>query len=116
MNLNGWTNDSFHDILHFVRIYIIVNFMDDQLVTANIFDQESGHILAEVQLNGRTFEAAGLLGEGTMRSFKLVRGDLIDQWSCQEEMILRTDDVERTVRISTMPAEADAYGLIFFVD
>ena len=115
-NLSGWTKDSFHDILQFVRIHVLAKIMDNHLVTANIFDQESGQVLAEVQLNGRTFEAAGLLGEGTMRSFKLVRGDLLDQWSCQEEMTLKTADVERTVRVSTMPAEAGAYGLIFFVD
>ncbi len=90
--------------------------MDEHLITARVFEQQSGQPVAEIQLNGRTFEAAGLLGNGTMRSFKLVRGSLIEPWSSQDTLVLRTENAERTIRVSTLPAEQDGYGLIFFVE
>ncbi len=51
-----------------------------------------------------------------MRSFKLVRGSLIEPWSSQDTLVLRTENAERTIRVSTLPAEQDGYGLIFFVE
>ncbi len=72
--------------------------------------------VAKVVLNGYNIEEGGPLGNGAMRSFKLVQGDLWREWSAQESLFLRTGaETNNEIRIAALPAEDEGFGLIEFL-
>lgn len=51
-----------------------------------------------------------------MRSFKVVTGDLWDQWRQQGKLVLRHDNgQESAVRVAALPVDDDSFGLIEFL-
>lgn len=53
---------------------------------------------------------------GAMRSFRLIKGDLWDQWNNQEILLVRGDNhPDAQIRIAALPAEDDSLGFVEFV-
>lgn len=51
-----------------------------------------------------------------MRSFRVVRGDLFQQWSTQEQLVLRSEAGQAfPVRIAALPVDEDSSGLVEFL-
>lgn len=73
--------------------------------------------IATVVLNGYNIESKSALGRhGAMCSFKIIEGDLWQEWNEQEHLVLRTTaGKEAAVKVTALPAEADSYGLIEFL-
>ena len=82
-----------------------------------VFKSEKQRPLAKVILNGYNIESKDAMGRhGAMCSFKIVDGDLWDEWSEQTHLILRTNEgKEATIKVTALPAESDSYGLIEFI-
>lgn len=92
--------------------------MGDQNITrAIVYNSQSGKPIAKVILNGYNIAAENAPTTlGAMRSFKMVEGDLWDEWSTQEKFILRLEDGQITkARVAALPAEVDSFGLIEFL-
>ena len=73
--------------------------------------------VAQVILNGYNIAKDESLGSlGSMRSFKIVRGDLWEQW--HEQAALRLTDEngrEAKIKVAALPVEDDGFGLIEFI-
>ncbi|MCP4360096.1 MAG: hypothetical protein GY796_18985 [Chloroflexi bacterium] len=51
-----------------------------------------------------------------MCSFKIMDGDLWDEWHNQSHLTLRTTEgKEATIKVAALPVEDDSYGLIEFL-
>jgi hypothetical protein len=73
--------------------------------------------IARIALNGYNIEAGTVFGRsGSMRSFRMVQGDLWNEWH-QQSLLTITDDggAQSTIRIYAWPAEAGASGFVEFV-
>lgn len=88
----------------------------------NIFEvyqvySETHQKVAKVALNGYNIEEGGPLGmHGALRSFKLIQGDLWQEWAAQEALYLHTGaDAHTPIRIAAIPVEEDGFGLIEFL-
>lgn len=86
-------------------------------VRAVVFKAEDNEQLAMIMLNGYNIAAGGPLGKtGAMRSFKILRGDLWDEWNIRSDLVLKVEDGrEATARVAAHPAEDDSFGLIEFL-
>ena len=73
--------------------------------------------IAHISLNGYNIEPGGALGmSGAMRSFRIDRGDLWDQWNTQETLLIRGDaHPEAQIKIAALPAEDDSFGFVEFI-
>jgi len=82
-----------------------------------IYDDQRRGIVAVIQLNGYDIRAGVCtVPHGAMRSFKMVTGDLWDQWNVQAPLILCDDEgVVADIRVAALPAAADSSGLIEFL-
>ena len=92
--------------------------MGDQNTTrAIVYNEQNGKPIAKVILNGYNISAENApLSLGAMRSFKLVEGDLWDEWNTREKFILRLEDGQiAKARVAALPAEVDSFGLIEFL-
>lgn len=73
--------------------------------------------VATIILNGYNIAGGGPLGmTGQMRSFKLVKGNLVSPW--ENGRILSMQDSagrESTIRIAALPVDEDSAGLVEFV-
>jgi hypothetical protein len=89
---------------------------DELELPATVYDTKNKP-LAQVSLNGHNIAAGGLFGRsGSMRSFRLVTGDLWDYWNNQATLTLRDNDGrESLIRVYALPAEEDSFGFIEFV-
>jgi hypothetical protein len=85
--------------------------------TLLVLRPSSASPLAKVVLNGYSIEQTKSLGRhGAMCSFKIIEGDLWDEWHTQAQLVLRTQaGDEALIKITALPVEADSYGLIEFV-
>lgn len=88
--------------------------------TENLLDvlkSEGSQPVAKVVLNGYNIEQSQSLGRhGAMCSFKIIKGNLWNEWSAQDHLILRTQAGDKAViKITALPVEADSYGLIEFI-
>jgi hypothetical protein len=82
-----------------------------------VLNPQSANPLAKVVLNGYNIERSKSFGRhGAMCSFKIVEGDLWQEWHTQSQLILRTEaGDEALIRITALPVEKDSYGLIEFI-
>lgn len=84
----------------------------------NVYLASQKKALAQVVLNGYNIkrnEAPGSLG--AMRSFKIIQGDLWDQWNEQTAVILRDEDGQDvTIRIAALPVDDASFGLLEFIN
>lgn len=82
-----------------------------------VFKSENKRPLAKVVLNGYNIESKDALGRhGAMCSFKIIDGDLWDEWHDQTHLVLRTQEgKEATIKVTALPAEEDSYGLLEFI-
>lgn len=82
-----------------------------------VFKTEKQRPLAKVVLNGYNIESKDALGRhGAMCSFKIVDGDLWDEWNAQSQLVLRTiEGKEAAIKVTALPAEEDSYGLLEFL-
>ena len=73
--------------------------------------------LATIVLNGYNIAGGGPLGmSGKMRSFKLVKGDLVTPWEYGHVLSIQDDTGRETaVRIAALPADEDSAGLVEFI-
>ncbi|MBK9050340.1 MAG: hypothetical protein IPL78_05275 [Chloroflexi bacterium] len=73
--------------------------------------------VARIALNGYNIDSGGALGmSGAMRSFRIIKGDLWDQWNNQEMLTIRDDEQsEAQIRIAALPAEDDSFGFVEFI-
>jgi len=85
-------------------------------IPAIVYDNKNKP-LAMVSLNGHNIAPGGPLGlAGSMRSFRLLKGDLWEYWNQQTVLLMRDNDGrESSVRIFALPAEAESSGFIEFV-
>lgn len=90
---------------------------DTNNTNAIVYDGESGRKIALIILNGYNISAGGPLGKtGAMRSFKIVKGDLWDEWSERRSLMIRAEDGRTAdALVAALPAEADSFGLIEFM-
>lgn len=83
--------------------------------TLQVYDQED-NLVAQVVLNGYTIKKGGPLGRhGAMSSFKIVEGDLYEQWDEQQALTLRSPAGLAQVRVMALPVEDDSFGLLEFL-
>ncbi|MBK8433734.1 MAG: hypothetical protein IPL28_21705 [Chloroflexi bacterium] len=84
---------------------------------AIVYDGESGRKLALIVLNGYNIAAGGPLGKsGAMRSFKILKGNLWDEWSERRSLMVRAEDGRTAdARVAALPAEENSSGLIEFI-
>ncbi len=82
-----------------------------------VYAANSSKTIAKVVLNGYNIEKDGSLGTlGAMRSFKVVAGDLWEQWNDQETLKLaETEENEAKIKIAALPTDDDGFGLIEFI-
>lgn len=73
--------------------------------------------VARVVLNGYNIDQGGPLGhEGAMRSFKLLEGDLWQEWATQTPLLLQSELGQQSkIRVAALPAESESFGLIEFI-
>lgn len=73
--------------------------------------------VARIALNGYNIEPGGPLGmSGAMRSFRIIKGDLWDQWNKQEILVVQGEEhPEAHIKIAALPAEDDSFGFVEFV-
>jgi hypothetical protein len=85
-------------------------------IPAIVYDNKNKP-LATVSLNGHNIAPGGPLGRaGSMRSFRLLEGELWESWNQQTVLLMRDNDGhESAVRIFALPAEAESSGFIEFV-
>lgn len=91
--------------------------MSGNNTNAVIYEENGTRPLAQVVLNGYNIAAGGPLGRsGAMRSFKIVEGELWEQWNRGVSLQVRAEDgrVARA-RIAAHPAEEGAAGFIEFL-
>lgn len=83
----------------------------------NIYRSSQKQAVAQVVLNGYNINQDESLGSlGSMRSFKIVRGDLWDEWNEQAAILLEDDHGQKiTVRVAALPSDAESFGLIEFI-
>ena len=75
------------------------------------------NVVAKVILNGYNIDQGMSLGSlGAMRSFKIIEGDLWDEWHEQTAVVL-TDSIGQPtlVRIAALPTDDESFGLIEFI-
>jgi hypothetical protein len=86
-------------------------------VILTIYQAPQKKEIAQVILNGYNIEQEQSFGSlGAMRSFKIVRGDLWEQWNAQTAVTLAHDSGQETlVKIAALPVDSDSFGLIEFV-
>lgn len=91
--------------------------MSDINEKAVLIDAKKRKAVATIVLNGYNIRGGGPLGQsGAMRSFKVVRGDLFQQWSTQEQLVLRSEAGQAfPVRIAALPVDDDSSGLVEFL-
>lgn len=74
--------------------------------------------IGSVVLNGYLIDNESPLGfpQGTMRSFRVVRGDFWDSWNEQRPLAIcaANGDIAR-IRIAALPVDNDSYGLVEFL-
>ena len=83
----------------------------------NVYREPNKEEVAQVILNGYNIDQDKSFGSlGAMRSFKIVRGDLWDQWNEQTAVVLANDTgLETLVRVAALPVDDASFGLIEFV-
>ncbi len=83
----------------------------------NVYKRENKRPLAKIVLNGYNIEQKDSFGRhGALSSFKIVEGDLWDEWHMQEQLVLQTPEgKEAAVKVTALPVEEDSYGLIEFI-
>ncbi len=84
--------------------------------TLRVLNQQNKTV-ARVVLNGYNIDEGGPLGhEGAMRSFKLVEGDLWQEWAAQAPLLLQSESGHQSkIRVAALPAEPESFGLIEFL-
>ena len=91
----------------------------EQSVTGHfeVFKSGGKRPLAKIVLNGYNIESKDALGRhGAMCSFKIIAGDLWDEWHAQSQLLLRTQEgQEAAIKVTALPVEDDSYGLIEFI-
>lgn len=82
-----------------------------------VLKPQSASPLAKVVLNGYSIEQTKSLGRhGALCSFKIIEGDLWDEWHAQTQLVLRAQaGDEAHIKITALPVDTDSYGLIEFV-
>lgn len=83
----------------------------------DVYSKTSKKPIARIILNGYNISAAKSLGQqGAMRSFSVDNGDLWDQWSRQDTLVLHDENGRQNpIKIAALPAEEDGFGLIEFL-
>ncbi len=74
--------------------------------------------IGSIVLNGYSINDESPLGlpQGTLRSFRIVRGNFWDSWFEQRPLAIAADDgVQITVRIAALPADSESYGLVEYL-
>jgi hypothetical protein len=90
---------------------------EQDAVVLTIYHTGQKKALAQVILNGYHIGQDVTFGSlGSMRSFKIVRGDLWEEWDRQTAVALTSDDGQAVmVRIAALPVEDGSFGLVEFV-
>ena len=83
----------------------------------HVFHPPQKKAIAQVILNGYNIDQAESLGSlGAMRSFKIIHGDLWDEWDAQTAVILIDEQGQETrVRVAALPSDEESFGLIEFI-
>jgi hypothetical protein len=92
-----------------------INVSDEN--TLEVYKPNANAPVAKVVLNGYNIEQNDSLGRhGAMCSFKIVDGNLWEEWDGQTQLLLRTHTgQEAPIKITALPVEADSYGLIEYI-
>ncbi|MCA9973638.1 MAG: hypothetical protein KC425_25670 [Anaerolineales bacterium] len=90
--------------------------MNNLSVVLHLYNRQEQRV-ADIVLNGYNISAGGPLGSrGAMRSFKVIEGDLWDQWHAQANLVLRHESGQASdVRIAALPVDDESFGLIEFL-
>jgi hypothetical protein len=79
--------------------------------------QKNPKPIARIALNGHNIEQGGVFGHsGAMRSFRVVYGDLREQWIQQAPLTIRDRfGNESVIRVFAFPADDGAIGFVEFI-
>jgi hypothetical protein len=83
--------------------------------SAAIVDPQTNTQLGQISLIGEPFSATEWMSSsGSLQSFVIVDGmnNLRRVWTDQEEVLLRTEFVQRYIKIVTYPAEGEKQGYL----
>lgn len=85
--------------------------------TLEVYKLRTDKPIARVVLNGYSIEQNQSLGRhGALCSFRIVEGDLWEEWHGQTHLVLRTQTgQEAAIKITALPVEVNSYGLIEFI-
>ena len=89
----------------------------DDSAVLSVYLASQKKAVAQVVLNGYNIERNEAPGSpGAMRSFRIIQGDLWDQWNEQTAVILRdADGQDVAVRIAALPVDSASFGLLEFI-
>jgi hypothetical protein len=90
---------------------------DDKPDVLEVYQPGKQKTVARVVLNGYNIERGQVPQQrGAMRSFKVIAGNLWNDWNAQSQLILRTrTGKEALIKIAALPVEEDGYGLLEFL-
>lgn len=82
-----------------------------------VYKPDATSPVATVVLNGYNIDTNKSFGRhGAMCSFRIVKGDLWQEWHTQTPLILRAQTgKEAAIKITALPVERGGYGLIEFI-
>lgn len=82
----------------------------------NVYDSAKQRPIARIVLNGYNIEEGMPNSLGAMRSFKVVQGDLWQQWNEQTAVTLSDDKgQDARIKVAALPVDEDSFGLIEFL-
>lgn len=82
----------------------------------NVYISTTQRPVARIVLNGYNIEEGMPHSLGVMRSFKVVQGDLWQQWNEQKVVTLSDDNgQDALIKVAALPVDDDSFGLIEFL-
>jgi len=85
---------------------------------ACVHDFQSGHLLAEIKLEGSPVPVNELLSSnGQLQGFTIISGNgsLREAWYNQQIILLRIGNSQRQIRIKTYPSDGEGQGFLDFI-
>lgn len=91
--------------------------MNNSASVLKVYDHQKNEMLAQVILNGYDIKAGvTTVPHGAMRSFRIVTGDLWEQWDVQMPLLLcNAIGQEAAVKVAALPVDNESFGLIEFL-
>jgi hypothetical protein len=79
-----------------------------------VYDKAKKNVVARIALNGYDISAGDQ--HGAIRSFKVLQGDLWEQWNQSAPLVLQINEtLDTPIRVAALPVDEESFGLIEFL-